>query len=113
MAIKLIQLPHKNGNVKLRFATGHFATSHSHINYYIDLTLTKDGAPVDMGGGFDLMDEQSHHNAPGLTPEQEENRRRLCAIMGYAGFAPYECEWWHFSVNPEPHPGVYFDFPIK
>ena len=41
MAIKLIQLPHKNGNVKLRFATGHFATSHSHLNYYIDMTMTK------------------------------------------------------------------------
>ena len=41
MAIKLIQLPHRNGNVKLRFATGHFATSHSHLNYYIDMTMTK------------------------------------------------------------------------
>lgn len=41
MAIKLIQLPHRNGNVKLRVATGHFATSHSHLNYYIDMTMTK------------------------------------------------------------------------
>jgi len=30
-----------------------------------------------------------------------------------SGFEPYECEWWHFSITPEPHPGVYFDFPIK
>ena len=41
MAIKLIQYPHRQGNVPLRLATGHFATSHSHINYYIDVTLTK------------------------------------------------------------------------
>ena len=41
MAIKLIQIPHKSGNIKLRFATGHFATSHSHLNYYIDMTMTK------------------------------------------------------------------------
>ena len=41
MAIKLIQIPHRNGNVKLRLATGHFATSHSHLNYYIDMTMTK------------------------------------------------------------------------
>ncbi|MBQ2992155.1 MAG: orotate phosphoribosyltransferase [Clostridia bacterium] len=41
MAIKLIQLPHKTGNVPLRFARGHFATSHSHLNHYIDMTMTK------------------------------------------------------------------------
>ena len=41
MAIKLIQYPHRNGNVPLRFAKGHFATSHSHQNHYIDKTMTK------------------------------------------------------------------------
>lgn len=41
MAIKLIQIPHRNGNMKLRLAMGHFATSHSHLNYYIDMTMTK------------------------------------------------------------------------
>ena len=41
MAIKLIQYPHRQGNVPLRLATGHFATSHSHLNYYIDMTMTK------------------------------------------------------------------------
>lgn len=30
-----------NGNLPLRVAKGHFATSHSHINYYVDLTMTK------------------------------------------------------------------------
>ncbi len=41
MAIKLIQFPNKNGNFPLRLAAGHFATSHSHLNYYIDLTMSK------------------------------------------------------------------------
>ena len=41
MAIKLIQYPHRQGNVPLRLATGQFATSHSHLNYYIDMTMTK------------------------------------------------------------------------
>ena len=80
------------------------------------ITLNKgytDGVSVDMGGGFDLMDERSHHNAPGLTPEQEANRRRLCAIMAYAGFAPYECEWWHYRLMKEPYPDTYFDFDIE
>ena len=41
MAIKLIQYPNRTGKVPLRFAAGHFATSHSHLNHYIDLTMTK------------------------------------------------------------------------
>ena len=31
----------KHGNVPLRYARGHFATNHSHINYYIDITYEK------------------------------------------------------------------------
>ena len=41
MAIQLIKYPTSNSNLPLRVARGHFATSHSHINYYIDLTMTK------------------------------------------------------------------------
>ena len=41
MAIQLIKYPSPNSNLALRVAHGHFATSHSHINYYIDLTMTK------------------------------------------------------------------------
>ena len=39
--IELTQLPVRRGNVPLRFARGHFATNHSHINYYIDITNQK------------------------------------------------------------------------
>ena len=39
--IKLMELPNKRGNVPLRYARGHFATNHSHINYYIDITYQK------------------------------------------------------------------------
>lgn len=35
------QLPGLRGNVRLRYARGHFATNHSHINYYIDITEQK------------------------------------------------------------------------
>ena len=39
--IDIINLPVKRGNVSLRVARGHFATNHSHINYYIDITYPK------------------------------------------------------------------------
>ena len=31
----------KHNNLFLRVSKGHFATSHSHINYYIDVTTQK------------------------------------------------------------------------
>ena len=36
-----IKIPTKNGNLFLRVAKGHFATMHSHTNYYIDITTHK------------------------------------------------------------------------
>jgi len=48
-----------------------------------------------------------------VTPEQKKNRMLLREVMLSCGFAPYECEWWHFIVTPEPYPDTYFDFPIR
>ena len=39
--IELKQLPVTRGKAPLRIAHGHFATNHSHINYYIDITYQK------------------------------------------------------------------------
>ena len=39
--VELKKLPVIHGKVPLRVARGHFATNHSHINYYIDITYEK------------------------------------------------------------------------
>ena len=39
--ITLMNLPIRKGKTPLRVAKGHFATNHSHINYYIDITYQK------------------------------------------------------------------------
>ena len=39
--IEIKNLPVTRGKVPLRLAKGHFATNHSHINYYIDITYQK------------------------------------------------------------------------
>lgn len=41
MAVQLIEYRNHYSGLPLRVAHGHFATNHSHINYYIDLTMTK------------------------------------------------------------------------
>ena len=39
--IKLTEIQKRPGSAPLRYATGHFATNHSHINYYVDITYQK------------------------------------------------------------------------
>ena len=41
MAISLVKMPTPKENIFLRVAKGHYATSHSYINYYIDVTMSK------------------------------------------------------------------------
>lgn len=39
--VTLMNLPIRKGKAPLRIARGHFATNHSHINYYVDITYQK------------------------------------------------------------------------
>jgi D-alanyl-D-alanine dipeptidase len=97
------------------FRLGYVAARSSHSRgSAVDLTLYRldTGELVPMGGDFDLMDAVSHHDAPGITPAEAENRRLLRGIMESSGFAAYEREWWHYSLKHEPYPDTYFDFPI-
>ncbi len=67
---------------------------------------------LDMGTGFDCFDVKANTAAPGLTPEQRSNRRRLLDAMGRHGFDNFDKEWWHFTLRGEPYPDTIVDFPI-
>jgi D-alanyl-D-alanine dipeptidase len=97
------------------FEAGYVAKKSGHSRgSTVDLTLADaDGAPLDMGGGFDLMDPISAHGAKGLTREQAANRRLLRRAMEARGFRAYTAEWWHYTRNDEVFPDFYFDFPVK
>lgn len=41
MAIEVVKVRTNKANLLLRVCKGHFATGHSHINYYIDVTMPK------------------------------------------------------------------------
>ena len=79
----------------------------------IDLTLTENGEPLDMGTGFDFMGIESHVVWDGILPEHLHRRRILYDIMKTAGFRSYQNEWWHFTLENEPFPDTYFDFDIE
>ncbi|OQB24866.1 MAG: D-alanyl-D-alanine dipeptidase [Firmicutes bacterium ADurb.Bin182] len=81
----------------------------------VDLTLVnmKTWQEIDAGSIFDFMDARSNHGAAGLTKEQEDNRKLLMNVMCSCGFIPYQYEWWHYIIQPEPYPETYFDFPVE
>ena len=66
-----------------------------------------------MGSPFDLFSEISHPDCRAVTDEQYENRMRLQHVMVRSGFKPIDCEWWHFTLENEPYPDTYFNFPVS
>ena len=98
------------------FAEGYISKRSSHSRgSTVDLTLLdmKTGKEADMGGPFDLFSEVSHPDYRGITDEQFENRMRLQRAMVRNGFRPLACEWWHFTLENEPYPDTYFEFPVS
>ena len=67
---------------------------------------------VDMGTGYDCFDPLAATRDPRVTGVQRVNRLRLRAVMAAAGFTNYSHEWWHYTVDHEPYPSTYFDFPV-
>ena len=72
-----------------------------------------DGQEVDMGSPFDLFDVRSHTDNPDLSPDVQHNRRWLRALLGQNGFRNLPEEWWHYTLDPEPHTDRYFDFAVR
>lgn len=98
------------------FSKGYIATESSHSRgSTVDITLLdmQTGKELDMGSPFDLFSEISHPDHRGVTDEQYENRMLLRRVMLRNGFAPIDCEWWHFTLEDEPYPDTYFDFPVS
>jgi D-alanyl-D-alanine dipeptidase len=100
------------------FRLGYIATRSGHSRgSTVDLTLVRLGGekplPLDMGTRFDFFGRQSWPSAKSVGEEAQANRALLAAAMRRGGFAPYDREWWHFTLANEPFPHTYFDFPVR
>lgn len=98
------------------FAKGYIAKLSSHSRgSTVDLTLLdmQTGQELDMGSPFDYFGEVSHPGYRGVTEEQYANRMMLQRAMVQNGFKPLDCEWWHFTLEDEPYPNTYFEFPVS
>lgn len=104
-------------NVRKRslFKLGYIASKSGHTRgSSVDLTIVDaNGKELDMGSPFDFFGAKSHPMYPKITAQQKANRMLLRNTMIASGFRPYKNEWWHFTLNKEPFPNTYFNFPIK
>lgn len=98
------------------FIKGYIAKQSSHSRgSTVDLTLLdmKSGKELDMGSPFDFFGPVSHPDYKGITDEQYENRMILQNVMTRNGFKTIDCEWWHFTLEAEPYPDTYYEFPVS
>jgi D-alanyl-D-alanine dipeptidase len=98
------------------FAEGYIAEKSGHSRAStVDLTLV-DLATVkelDMGTPFDFFGPESWPSSKAVSEAQFQNRQILRQVMVAHGFKPLPTEWWHFTLEAEPYPNTYFNFPIK
>lgn len=103
-------------NKRHLFKLGYIATKSGHSRgSSVDLTIVHiaTNTELDMGSPYDFFGVISHPDYKNLTKQQKANRYLLRKVMVANGFRPYKNEWWHFTLNDEPFPKTYFDFPIK
>jgi D-alanyl-D-alanine dipeptidase len=113
--------PHYYPNLDKRALLGDYiapVSGHSR-GATLDLTLLQCDAndaycrPVDMGTDFDFFDPRANTESPDISPMQRVNRERLRSAMTGQGFRNYPLEWWHYTLVPEPTPGVLYDVPVQ
>lgn len=68
---------------------------------------------IDMGTGYDCMDERAHADNKEINAQAYQHRQLLRSLMEQNGFVPYQEEWWHFTFKDEPYPNTYFDFNVQ
>lgn len=103
----------------LLFEEGYISSKSGHSRgSTVDLTLIylegkNKGEELDMGTGWDFFSPLSWPGSNQVTADQTANRMLLQKVMTKHGFRHYSKEWWHFTLNDEPFPGTYFNFPVR
>ena len=99
------------------FAKGYISVKSGHSRgSTVDVTIVslKTKQILNMGSPYDLFDEVSNvDHTQSITKNQHALRLLLKRRMEKQGWKSYEQEWWHFTLNNEPYPETYFDFPIE
>ena len=98
------------------FRLGYLARRSGHSRgSTVDLTLVRlaDRSELDMGTFYDFAGPRAWLTDRSVGAEARANRALLVEAMGRRGFKPFVKEWWHFTLQGEPFPDRYFDFPVR
>ncbi len=98
------------------FRDGYIAERSGHSRgSTVDLTLVDldSGVELDMGTPWDFFGTESWPDSMAVSAQQRTNRLLLRTLMLQHGFRPLTTEWWHFTLNDEPYPETYFNFPVE
>jgi len=100
------------------FTEGYIADRSGHSRgSTVDVTIVSLGdtelVELDMGTNWDFFSPSSWPQSSIVTSQQRANRVLLYNVMSKHGFKPLNEEWWHFTLENEPYPDHYFDFPIQ
>lgn len=81
----------------------------------LDLTIVdlESGMELDMGSHWDFFGEISHHDSPLVSETAAANRNMLREEMRKSGFRAAVTEWWHYTLENEPYPDIYFDINVE
>ena len=66
-----------------------------------------------MGTDYDFFSILSWPSSMDINEDQRSNRMLLQILMKKNGFIPLKEEWWHFTMEDEPFPDTYFNFPVQ
>ena len=98
------------------FAKGYIASRSGHSRgSTVDLSIVslKDKKELDMGTEYDFFSIISWSSSMYINEDHRSNRMLLQILMKKNGFMPLKEEWWHFTMEDEPFPDTYFNFPVK
>ena len=98
------------------FAKGYIASRSGHSRgSTVDLSIVslKDKTELDMGTNYDFFSILSWPSSMDINEDQRSNRMLLQILMKKNGFISLKEEWWHFTMEDEPFPDTYFNFPIQ
>lgn len=91
----------------------HYQRGEKLITCFADYQTRYHDNSIDMGTGYDCLDELSHPTNRNISATAYNNRMLLRDIMFKYGFKGIPTEWWHFTLSDEPYPDTYFNFPIQ
>jgi D-alanyl-D-alanine dipeptidase len=106
-----------NVNKEDLFSKGYISVKSGHSRgSTVDLTIVslKTKQILNMGSPYDLFDDiSSTEHTESITKNQHSLRMLLKRRMEKHGWKSYPKEWWHFTLENEPFPNTYFDFPVE